>query len=119
MTTPIPEATVVPGVGIYPTGGLIACKKNTASLVGSQYGFVMQYGDINLGYGVESPLTGMFADNNCYCAFESSAQQLAEDTAKFSKQYSEATQGDVKLSIRCNSGSGSIAYYIARAYKNS
>lgn len=116
LTTPIPNGVVIPKVGTYPVAGLIASQKDDEALVGAQYGFTMKYEDVTLAYGMECPLTGIYVDNNCYCAFGQSAQTAAENTDSENKQFYEATQDNLKLSIRCNSGSGSIAYYIARAY---
>ncbi|KOY80974.1 hypothetical protein MHB44_15005 [Lysinibacillus sp. FSL H8-0500] len=119
MTTPIPEAVVIPEVGTYPVSGLIATEKRENALVGTQYGFTMQYGgtDTKLSFGVECPLTGIYTDNNCYCAIDESASTVAEMTTKQNKQFWEDEKNGIKLSIRCNSGSGSIAYYVARAYR--
>lgn len=119
MTTPIPEAVVIPEVATYPVSGLIATEKRENALVGTQYGFTMQYGNTNtrFSFGVECPLTSLYKDNNCYCAIDESASTVADMTTKKNKQFWEAKKNGFKLSIRCNSGSGSIAYYVARAYK--
>ena len=117
MTTPIPQATIIPELATYPTAGFIAAEKRGSALVGTQYGFVMKYEKHNLAFGVQNPLTGMYQDNNCYCAIGETAEQAARNTRAFNKQFWQASKDGINLSIRCNSGSGSIAYYIARAYK--
>lgn len=117
MTTPIPEAVIIPDVGTYPVAGLIATEKRSNALVGTQYGFVMKYKDYDLAFGVECPLTGIYVDNNCYCAIGETAKQAAENTDSNNKQFYTASKDGINTSIRCNSGSGSIAYFIARAYK--
>ncbi|MGN4128153.1 hypothetical protein ACMGD3_24570 [Lysinibacillus sphaericus] len=119
MTTPIPEGIEIPGVAKYPVAGLIAAEKRDKALVGTQYGFTMQYGSTGtkFSFGVECPLTSLSTDNNCYCAIDESAKTVAERTSDKNKQFWEAEKDGVKLSIRCNSGSGSIAYYVARAYR--
>ena len=119
MTSPIPEGVEIPGAGKYPVAGFIATEKREKALVGTQYGFTMRYGSTgtNFSFGVECPLTSMMTDNNCYCAIDESAKTVAEKTANKNKQFWEAEKEGIKLSIRCNSGSGSIAYYVARAYR--
>lgn len=119
MTSPIPEGVEIPGAGKYPVAGFIATEKREKALVGAQYGFTMRYGstDTNFSFGVESLLTSMMTDNNCYCAIDESAKTVAEKTANKNKQFREAEKEGIKSSIRCNSGSGSIAYYVARAYR--
>ncbi|AVK83766.1 hypothetical protein C3943_09390 [Lysinibacillus sp. B2A1] len=119
MTETIPEGIEIPGIAKYPVGGLIASQKADKSLYGTQYGFTMRYGstDTKLSFGVECPLTSLYHDNNCYCAIGESAKKAAETTTKKNKQFWETEKDGIKLSIRCNSGSGSIAYYVARAYK--
>ncbi len=120
MTTPIQGGVVIPGVGTYPVAGLIATEKSSSALIGTQYGFSMKYGksgNKKVTFGVECPLTSMYEDNNCYCAFDISAKEAAIQTASHNAQESSASSGDLKASIICNSGSGSIAYYVARVYK--
>jgi hypothetical protein len=118
MTSPIPKAIVIPEVGTYAVAGLIATEKRSDALVGTQYGFVMKYKETNLAYGVECPLTSFYEDNNCYCAFDQSAQVAAEETKRNNKQSFTSSKNGINLSIRANSGSGSIAYFVARAYKS-
>lgn len=119
MTEKIPESIEIPEMGKYTVAGLIASKKAQNSLYGTQYGFTMRYGNTNtkLSFGVECPLTSLYHDNNCYCAIDENAKKVAETTTKINKQYWETVKDGIKLSIRCNSGSGSIAYYVARAYR--
>jgi len=117
MTTPIAKALHLGDLGTFTTCGLIATSKRDSSLVGTQYGFTMKYGDIRLSFGVENPLTAIYTDNNCFCAINESAKYVAEKTDKHNKQRWSVTKDDITLSIKCNSGSGSTAYYIARVYK--
>jgi hypothetical protein len=117
MTSPIPPAVVIPGVGTYPSAGLIATEKKEMALVGTQYGFVMKYKDKQFAFGVECPLTSIYEDNNCYCAIGQNAEHAANETAEHNTQFYEDSKDGITISIRCNSGSGSIAYYVARAYK--
>jgi len=117
MTTPIPNGVVIPDVGTYVVGGLIATEKKSSALVGTQYGFLMKYGDTKLGFAVECPLTSLYEDNNCYTSFDMTAKEIAEKTAKENKQFHSVTKDGITLSLRVNSGSGSIAFYVARAYR--
>lgn len=117
MTSPIPEAVVIPGVRTVATAGFIATEKRENALVGTQYGFTFSYKNEELSFGVECPLTSIYVDNNCYCAIGESAHTVAEKTDSENRQSYEATKNGITLSIKCNSGSGSIAYYVARAYK--
>lgn len=118
MTTPIQKGVEIPGVGKYPVAGFIATEKRDKALYGTQYGFTMDYGSTGtkLSFGVECPLTSIYSDNNCYCAIDESAKDVAEKTSDSNKQSYEAEKNGVKLSIKCNSGSGSIAYFVARVY---
>ena len=119
MTSPIPKGVVIPGIGTYPVAGFIATEKRKDALVGTQYGFTMGYGtsSTKLSFGVECPLTSIYSDNNCYCSFDETAEQAAKNTTKKNMQSYTAEKDGLKLSIKCNSGSGSIAYYVARVYK--
>jgi hypothetical protein len=119
MTTPIPQGIEIPGIAKYPVAGFIASQKQDNALVGTQYGFTMRYGstDTNFSFGVECPLTSLMTDNNCYCAIDENAKTVAEKTTNKNTQFWETEKDGFKLSIRCNSRSGSIAYYVARAYK--
>lgn len=120
LTTPIPKAVFFPSINeSIVNAGFIATEKKEDALIGTQYGFTMQYKDIDLSFGVECPLTGIYSDNNCYCGIGISAEKAAEETDNKNVQYYTDTQNDVTISIRCNSGSGSIAYYVARAYSSS
>lgn len=119
MTSPIKKGLIIPGEKYYPVAGFIATEKRSSALIGTQYGFTMAYGTTGkkFSFGVECPLTSIYEDNNCYCSFDETAQQAAEKTAKENKQSCTAEKDGLKLSIKCNSGSGSIAYYVARVYQ--
>ena len=116
-TTTIPASVVNPDGQRYAAAGFFATKKDASTFYGSQYGFVMKYGSFDLAFGVENPLTSLYKHNNCWCEINTSAKDIAEKTDKHNKQFSSNTNGDITISIRCNSGSGSTSYYIARAYK--
>jgi len=88
------------------------------ALYGTQYGFTYKYKNINLSFGVECPLTSIYVDNNCWCGVGTSSKEAAEQTDKQNKQVWKASGDGISLSIEVNSGSGSIAYYLARAYRS-
>lgn len=118
MTTPIPQAVSIPGVRNVITAGFIATEKKESALYGTQYGFTFSYKAHDISFGVECPLTDMYVDNNCYCGIDISAQQAAEATDSSNKQSWMSSKNGITLEINCNSGSGSIAYFVARAYKS-
>ncbi|MFA0813631.1 hypothetical protein [Microbulbifer epialgicus] len=86
---------------------------------GSQYGFTLSGLSSGLvGIGVECPLTGVLGGNNrAYCSFDESAEQITYAVNDHDELSDSASNGDYRASIRCNSGSGSIAYFIGRIYK--
>jgi len=102
----------------YYVAGFFATEKRDGASYGTQYGFVMKYKDTKLAFGVESPLTSMYVDNNCYCAIGEDAGSAANNTDDHNNQSYTAYKDGINLSIKANSGSGSIAYYVARAYKS-
>lgn len=120
ITDPIKEAFLIGTPHQRSYGGFIVTTKRDNALIGTQYGFVYTIGDggTDIAYGTECPLTGIYVDNNCYCAFGISAKDAADKTDSENKQEYSAENDETTLSIKCNSGSGSIAYYVARVRKN-
>lgn len=111
-------ATSVPGWGTYGTCALISATKSKNSLFGTQYGFTFKTrGGKHFSFGVENPLTSFYKNNNCFCEIDSNAKNVANQTDKHNKQESEDTKDGITIDIRCNSGHGSTAYYIARVYR--
>ncbi len=112
---PKPQPDILNG-GKYYIAAFISTQKDKDALFGTQYGFTYSYDDkVDLTFAVENPLTATYVDNNCYCVINETAIYAAGKTNEHNKQNWETTKGDFKLSIKCNSGSGSVAYYIARA----
>ena len=106
-----------PGAGTYVNCGFVQTDKRDDALVGTQYGFTYRYDNKNtVSFGTECPLTGIYVDNNCYCAINSSSQSVADQTDDHNVLTWKAaiTSPSLTASIACNSGSGSVAYYIAR-----
>ncbi|WP_226567968.1 hypothetical protein [Bacillus stratosphericus] len=117
-TSTIQNGLYVPNIGRYAVGGFFATEKASGALIGTQYGFTMTLGGTTkLSFGVECPLTSLYTDNNCYCAINEDANNVAELTSKKNQQYWVSKQNGIGISIRCHSVSGSVAYYIARAYQ--
>jgi hypothetical protein len=121
LTREIPGALRTPSQRKYPFGGLYATAKHDDALFGTQFGFVMKYRGaendpfVRLTFATECPLTGV---NNCYCAFDESAESAARETARRKEQFFEARKDGLTLSIRCNSSSGPVAWYVARLYRD-
>jgi len=111
----LPGGTIIPGYTVV-KAGFVATQKKDNALQGTQYGFTYQLGGTNLVYGVTCPL--VIGDNAGYCQIGGDAQQVAEQVDSQGSLYSEAKRGPLTTSIRCNSGSGSVAYYVARAFQN-
>lgn len=116
-TTTIPASVIDPEGQRHVAAGFFATKKDSRAYYGTQYGFVMKYGSFDLAFGVENPLTNLYKHNNCFCRINDSAKDIAEKTDKHNVQFSWHIDENITISIRCNSGSGSTSYYIARAYK--
>jgi hypothetical protein len=116
-TSPI-EGKIKYGNATYYQAGFISTQKRDAALYGTLYGFVMKHNETDLAFGVECPLTSLYSDNNCYCAFGITAEAAANKTDKNNKTFSKATQSGINISIQCGSKSGSNAYYVARVYKD-
>jgi len=119
VTSIIKKQIVIPGVESRRVAGFFVTEKRDGALVGTQYGFEMKAtieGETKrFAFGTECPLTAIYTDNNCYCAFDVSAKKAAIKTEEKNKQKYEATKGGLQASIRVNSGAGSHAYYVARA----
>ncbi|GAA3620195.1 hypothetical protein [Flavivirga jejuensis] len=116
----VPEP--IPGAGTYVSCGIVQTNKRDGALFGTQYGFTYglpsgpdTYGAI-VSFGVECPLTAIYVNNNCYCAFSQSARKASEITSSNNVlSYSVSSENpSLTASIECNSGKGYVAYYIAR-----
>lgn len=103
---------------IHVTCGFMVTSKHDNALVGTQNGYVYSYKHdtttTDFAIGVECPLTGIYVDNNCWCEIGASAETAAKQTDSNNQQSWTSSNSDYEMSIVCNSGSGSIAYYIAR-----
>jgi uncharacterized protein with PIN domain len=126
LTTPLGGAYVSP-MGTYAYGGFFSTEKATMAIIGTQYGFTMncQYSPdgstsntrpLSVAFGVTCPLA--LGSNKCYCAFGVSAEEAARLVDSNGEQGCSVSNADgVKLTINCNSPSGSVAYFIARVYR--
>lgn len=102
----------------YVSVGFFTGSKYTAALIGVQGAFtVRSERGTNFTFGFDCPLTSVSADNNCYCAINEKPERVAQFTDEHNVQEWRDERNGYGLNIRCNSPSGSVAYYIARAYK--
>ncbi|WP_198294383.1 hypothetical protein [Burkholderia ubonensis] len=119
MTTPLPGAIDMSSIGrpLQAGIGFVATSKRDNALRGTQYGFTYKVhsGSPNLSFGVEDPL--IFGDNAGYCAIGSDSQSAADAVDSDGNLDYSAEGSGYNLRIRCNSGSGDIAYYIATVSK--
>ncbi len=99
-------------------GGYVSSKKDDA-LIGSSTGYHFQTENSKKDFyiGVECPLSSLYGGNTCYCSFEGSAKEACEKANKNQTLESNDEKDGYRLDIKCNSKSGSVAYYIARIYK--
>jgi hypothetical protein len=119
-TDEIPAAVSF-GENVYVACGIIQSDKRDGALVGTQYGFTYSGNHGDASFGVECPLTSIFVDNNCYCAIDSTAQAAAKKTDELNALSHSTSKADpnLNLSIKCNSPSGYVAYYVARVQDGS
>lgn len=114
-TEEIPRSLLI-GEDRYVACGMIQTDKKDGALFGTQYGFTYNSVHGNASFGVECPLTSIYVDNNCYCAIDSTAESVATITDEKNVLSSSASKPDpnMDISIKCNSPSGYVAYYVAR-----
>jgi len=114
-TLKIPAAVKVsvgPAPGTYALAGFYAAQKRDDALVGTQSGWEFKLGDVQFSFGVDCPLTAIYDDNNCWCGFNSNASNASSQTDSNNRQDWVVVAAGYQATIRCNSGSGSIAYYM-------
>lgn len=117
MTRDIPASARL-GSTVLMSGGIWSTSKRDGALYGTQYGVTLRRkdkDDIKFNIGVECPLAS--GSNCCAVGFNKSAEDIAKTADSGGKQKDEQTQSGYAMEIKCNSGSGSVAYYIARIYK--
>lgn len=114
----IPAAINIPppisGSGTYVYAGIIQTDKREDALFGTQYGFTYSDGSNNINFGTECPLTTIDVDNNCFCDIGSTSVNAADQTDSENVQSYTASGSGLNASIKCNSESGYVAYYIAQ-----
>lgn len=122
FTRKIPKVFTVPSSGIkYYSAGIYTTSKNDNSLFGTQYGFRMRGAKTGKEFlfGMECPLTSIITDNNCYCSFSGTPEDIAKQTEKHNIQSFNLNDGHgYCCSITCHSGAGSVAYYKASIRRN-
>jgi hypothetical protein len=116
VTPYIPAAVQNKNDQQYRAAGFFVSKRKTG-FRGTQYGFRMSHPIGHLAFGACCPLTTAGGPNSCFCHVGGTAEHAAIDTDKHRKQfYEDEHNSHVKTSIRCNSASGSPAYYVARVF---
>lgn len=107
------------------SGGIWSSQKKDAALIGTQYGVTLKQtkGEIEtaepddtiFAIGVECPLAD--GDNSCAVGINKTASAIGEEVDKHRKQEVMEQNDTYKIEMWCNSGSGSVAYYICRITK--
>lgn len=106
------------------SGGIWSTQKRDAALIGTQYGVRLaqkkgQLGeepdDTTFAIGVECPLAD--GHNSCAVAINQSARDIARAVDAHRRQDVSCDDGKYGMEMHCNSGSGSLAYYVCRIFK--
>lgn len=106
------------------SGGIWSTQKKDGALIGSKYAVVFEQKKSSFGpepdstkfaVGVECPLASR--KNSCAVGINKTASEIGNEVDDHRKQYASDENGAYKMEMRCNSGSGSVAYYICRIYK--
>lgn len=123
-TETIPKCIIVPQsdgspAHVYAASGFYTGSKIDYALIGVQAGFTLagKSSGKTFSFGFDCPLSSMYVDNNCYCSVGGSAEDAAQKTDDNNKQEWKDEKDGYGIEIKCNSPSGSVAYYIARIYK--
>ncbi len=106
------------------SGGIWSTQKKDAALIGTQYGVVLRQAkgisgvepdNTKFAVGVECPLAS--GNNSCAVGINKTASQIADEVDDHRRQSVSVSDGKYGIEMHCNSGSGSLAYYICRIYK--
>lgn len=114
----IPEAIVNPDLGVFPWAGFVIADRKK-DFYGTQFGFSYKYGARSLSVGALCGLSNpgwLSKGNQCWCAIDNSAARVSEKLLDAKKLSHDAVKGNLKLTVNCNSHSGSPAFFIARAH---
>lgn len=120
LTTPISAGIDFGDGQVFLAAGFVATSKRDNALRGTQYGFtyMAKSGSPNLSFGVEDPL--IFGSNSGYCAIgsDSKSAAVAVDSKGNLDYTAQSDEDKYKVQIRCSSGSGDFAYYVAVVSKS-
>lgn len=95
----------------FSSAGFYTSSKKDGALYGTQSGFTLKSGDNEIySFGAECPLNGK---NNCYCEFGASAKSISELTDKKNVLSHHEEKNDKDITIKGNSTSGGLAWYVA------
>ena len=110
---------------IVRSGGIWSTQKRDAALYGSQYGVVLkqekgQFGEdepdnTRFAIAVECPLAD--GKNSCAVGINKTVDEISDEVDTHRKQDVSASNGTYGIEMRCNSGSGSLAYYVCRIFR--
>jgi hypothetical protein len=107
------DATFKKDGKIFSNAGFFTSSKRDAALRGTQSGFTLKSTSSTFSFGAECPLTGK---NNCYCEFDKTAKEISNLTDKKNVLDHSSTKNSITISIKGNSTSGGLAWYVGRIY---
>ena len=106
------------------SAGIWSTQKRDAALIGTQYGVRLKQvkgiqgiepDGTTFSIGVECPLAS--GSNSCAVAIDKSANDIAKEADAHLKQDISCDNGKYGMEMHCNSGSGSLAYYVCRIFR--
>lgn len=100
--------------------GMFMTSKKDAALVGTQFGMHLQGSTSKKDFyiGAECPLTSIYVDNNCWCEFDSSSEEVSNKTDSNNVQQCTCSSGNYHMDMYCHDKGGDSAYYTVRIYKS-
>lgn len=116
LTDPIPGGITFKDKHYF-AGGLIISRKMENALIGTQYAVTFRHYNTDFQFGFSVPLTGLYGGNSCYCSIGGTAKEAAIHADDGNLHYIHDAYG-YRAEIKCNSASGSIAYYVGRIAKS-
>lgn len=101
--------------------GVYTTSKRDDALVGSTVGYkfnVKENGNVVKDFyiGLECPLSSIYGGNCCYASFKGDLSSICDEVHNKQKTKYTITENGYTIDVRCNSKSGSVAYYIGRIY---
>lgn len=102
--------------------GVYMTSKRDDALVGSTVAYkfqVMENGKAAKDFyiGLECPLSSIYGGNCCFASFTGNVSSICDKVHDEQKKTHHISGDGYAIDIRCNSQSGSVAYYIGRIYE--